>query len=150
MIYFVQPLDGGPVKIGYSDDVAGRVKSLEHHYGQPLSLLATMDGGREQEKQIHARFAHLRFGRTEQFRPAPDLMAFIGRPLLVSANPDSVEEMDIVGAVVLATFKGSEEMRAWFDGLVEAGEMASRSHALKRAVKLLAADVGYAEPMPKR
>ena len=44
---------------------------------------------------MHVRFAHLRFGRTEQFRPAADLMAFIGLPLFVSANPDAVEAMPV-------------------------------------------------------
>lgn len=93
MIYFLQPVDGGPVKIGQSIDVDARRVQLESHYGTPLALLATMPGGRNEEREIHERFAHLRFKRTEQFRPAADLMAFIGRPLLVDANPDAVEAM---------------------------------------------------------
>jgi hypothetical protein len=58
-----------------------------------LAVLATMPGNLDDEREIHARFDQLRFGRTEQFRPAPDLMAFVGRPLLVDANPDAVEAM---------------------------------------------------------
>jgi hypothetical protein len=50
-----------------------------------------MEGDREREADIHGRFAHLRLGRTEQFRPGADLMAFIGRPLLVNPDPDAVE-----------------------------------------------------------
>jgi hypothetical protein len=91
VIYFMQPVDGGPVKIGCSEDVEARRKSLESHYGCDLVLLGTREGTFEDEQQIHERFAHLRFGRTEQFRPAADLMAFIGRPLLVDVNPDAVE-----------------------------------------------------------
>lgn len=106
MIYFVQAVDGGPVKIGYSADVPLRVRQLEAHYRKPLAILATMPGGREQEAEIHARFDHLRFkssarGRhPEQFRPAPDLMAFIGRPLLVSADPSAVEAMPTLAFVM--------------------------------------------------
>lgn len=91
MIYAVQPTTGGPVKIGYSDDVPARIRQLECHYGQTLTLLATLPGGLKEERAIHERFDHLRLGRTEQFRPAADLMAFLGCPLLVGANPDAVE-----------------------------------------------------------
>lgn len=94
MIYFLQPVSGGPIKIGFTDqDVEVRRKQLEAVYGQPLSVLGTMLGGRQVETDMHERFAHLRLGRTEQFRPAADLMAFIGRPLLVDPNPDTVEAM---------------------------------------------------------
>jgi hypothetical protein len=93
-VYFLQSSSGGPIKIGYSADVPTRLRQLESHYGQPLALLATMDGGREQEAEIHRRFDALRLGRTEQFRPAAELMEFINRPLLVDANPDAVEAME--------------------------------------------------------
>lgn len=93
MIYFMQPTDGGPVKIGFTVNLSARHRQLEAHYGCDLALLATMPGRRKEEAEIHKRFDHLRFGRTEQFRPAADLMAFIGRPLLVSANHESVEAL---------------------------------------------------------
>lgn len=98
MIYFMQSPEGGPVKIGYSANVDARLRQLEAHYGQPLALLATMRGGPDEEAAIHERFSHLRLKgksnlgrRIEQFRPAADLMTFIGRPLLVGVNPDTVE-----------------------------------------------------------
>lgn len=94
MIYFMQAVDGGPVKIGFTDDLPTRHYQLERNYGRPLAILATMEGGREREAEIHARFAHLRLGKKEQFRPGVDLMQFIGRPLLVGANPDAVELME--------------------------------------------------------
>jgi Meiotically up-regulated gene 113 len=100
MIYFMQPTDGGPVKIGYTDNLPTRHKQLEVHYRRPLAVLATMDGDLDTEREIHTRFGHLRLSgskpsrrQPEQFRPGPDLMAFIGRPLLVSPNPDAVEAM---------------------------------------------------------
>jgi len=91
MIYFAQ-IDGGPIKIGCSENVDARLRQLETLYRRPVALLGTMPGDDDRETEIHERFRHLRFGRKEQFRPAEDLMAFIGKPLLVSPNPDAVEE----------------------------------------------------------
>ena len=86
MIYLAQSPSGGPVKIGYSDDVPRRIVQLEAHSGQSLVLLATLPGSPVEERTIDARFAHLQFGRTEQIRPASDLMASVGRPLSARAN----------------------------------------------------------------
>ena len=91
MIYFAQIQATGGIKIGFSDDVPTRLEQLERYYGCPMALLATMPGDRATETEIHGRFAHIRLGRKEQFRPARDLMEFIGKPLLVSSNPDAVE-----------------------------------------------------------
>jgi hypothetical protein len=93
VIYFAQSTEGGPVKIGATDDVARRLGQLEAYYGKPLAVLATLPGGADEERAIHRRFDHLRLGRKEQFRPHAELMAFIRRPLLVGANPDAVEVM---------------------------------------------------------
>lgn len=90
MIYFVQ-LASGAIKIGHTDDLDQRLAGLTSHYGGPVALLATMPGDPEKEAEIHERFAHLRFGRKEQFRPARELLDFIDRPLLVAADPGSVE-----------------------------------------------------------
>jgi hypothetical protein len=80
----MQPVGGGPIKIGCSANVESRHKQLEAHYGCPLVLLAVLDGGRETEKAIHTEFQHLRLGRSELFQPEPELMDFIGRPLFVN------------------------------------------------------------------
>ena len=85
------------MKIGHSEDVDRRREQLESHYGRPLVLLKTLPGDREEERALHERFAEHRIGRTEQFRPAPDLMEFIGRPLLIGPNPDVVEVMPTSG-----------------------------------------------------
>lgn len=149
MIYFVQGLDGGAVKIGFTDDMATRLPQLEYKYKQPLAVLATMPGNREREQEIHARFSHLRFGKTEQFRPAADLMAFIGRPLLVGANPDAVEAMDDHSKPMIVQVRGSHEFKAWaeelarFDGL-------SLTSLFDRSIRLYAKAVGFNEPPPKR
>lgn len=35
MIYFLQPTEGGPVKVGFTDNLSARHKQLEAHYGRP-------------------------------------------------------------------------------------------------------------------
>ena len=94
MVYFAK-LPTGAIKIGCTGDVDARLVQLGWYFKQPLALLHTMEGNRQTERAIHRRFAHLRLnGAGEQFRPAADLMEFIGWPLLVSANPD-VQEVKI-------------------------------------------------------
>lgn len=121
MIYFVQAVDGGPVKIGYSNCIERRLSQLESHYKQPLVILATMKGGRKKEAEIHARFSHLRFGRTEQFRPVAELMEFIGRPLLVSVNPDAIEVMPL-NKHIRALIFSIRTRAAWRDWLAREAE----------------------------
>ncbi len=113
MVYFMQATEGGPVKIGHSADVDRRRTTLEGFYGKELAVLATLPGGRKEERQIHSRFAHLRIGRTEQFRPAIDLMEFIGRPLLVGANPEATEDVqsDLSGRRFASQIKALREGR---------------------------------------
>lgn len=90
-VYFAQPVAGGPIKIGCSANVAARVRTLSSYYGQPFAILATVDGDYETEKQLHQKFAHLRLGRTEQFRPEAELLAFIARPLFAATTGQPVE-----------------------------------------------------------
>jgi hypothetical protein len=117
LIYVVQALDGGPVKIGCSDNVPVRIKQLETHYGQPLALLATMEGGKDEERTIHARFAEHRLGRSELFRPVAEIMAFIGRPLLVSPDPDAAIAMR--GGFTTLQIRVSDEYAEWLDGVAK-------------------------------
>lgn len=53
MIYFIRRPDGGPVKVGCSNNVDARLRQLEETYGRPLALLATLPGGRGTEAELH-------------------------------------------------------------------------------------------------
>jgi hypothetical protein len=61
-------------------------------------VLKVLPGGREEEKEMHKRFAHLRHKTSERgaqpelFQPAPELMSFLGYPEL----SDHVEEFHFV------------------------------------------------------
>lgn len=84
-VYFVQALDGGPVKIGRSIDPESRVLALQTANAEPLRVVATMLGGSAVERMLHRMFERHRVRVDgEWFRPAPEVLAFIrelgGRP----------------------------------------------------------------------
>lgn len=146
MIYFARAIEieNAPIKIGFSDDVDRRLDQLEWHYRTQFALLATMPGGREEEKAVHERFAHLRLGRTEQFRPAADLMAFIGRPLLTSANPDATKAIPC-GAKnrqLIIHVKGSRAYATWLEDAHRKTHIA-KATIVRLAIAEWAAKQGY-------
>jgi hypothetical protein len=157
MIYFLQSVDGGPIKIGCTVNVERRVSELEAMYGQPLAVLHTMPGGRKEEAAIHARFDHLRFrGKKqgcdpEQFRPTAELLAFIGRPLLVTANPDSVEFMEgsIRSKPMAFQVRGSVEYKAVLEELA-VFDGKSIASLTDHAIRIYARSINFPKPLPKR
>jgi len=150
VIYFMQSVDGGPIKIGFTDDIERRREQLEAIYGTPLAVLATMDGGRDEETEVHRRFSHLRFGRTEQFRPTSELMEFIGRPLLIGANPDAVEAMPFAaGQPTLFAVKGKPSWHAWLKEYADSLGM-DATVAIDNALRQQAKRDEFPKPMPKR
>lgn len=145
MIYFVQATDGGPIKIGFTDNLDARLKALESHYGRPLALLHAMEGGRAEEAETHDRFSHLRIGRTEQFMPGPDLMEFIGRTHFFNLGDVLMME----GTSCQVVVKGSKEWRDWVMALSRFSRMRVPfliDHALIEYAKRH----GFEPPAPKR
>lgn len=74
MIYFVQALQGGPIKIGFTDNVKRRMSTLRSNNGQHLVLLGVMEGTREDERHIHALFECI---QGEWFRDTESLYDYI-------------------------------------------------------------------------
>lgn len=79
MIYFAQ-LPNGAVKIGCTTNLNRRKLRLRVELGCEIDILATIEGDKQQERELHDRFFHLRLGTSEQFRPGDDLMDFIHHP----------------------------------------------------------------------
>lgn len=50
----------------------------------------------------------------------------------------------------IVSLKGSEELEGWLDRLTEASSSATRSHTIRRALKVFADSVGFTEEVPKR
>jgi hypothetical protein len=93
VIYFVL-LPNKAVKIGWTDNLRSRLSVMPSRYKGPVELLKTVPGDPDQESEIHQQFSHLRLGLHEQFRPAADLMNFIGRPDLVVPDTEVVEPIE--------------------------------------------------------
>lgn len=74
VVYFVQADGCSLVKIGTSANLRKRLGILRAASPVPLTLLATMPGGRREETDLHRRF---QCDHGEWFKPTPDLLAFV-------------------------------------------------------------------------
>ena len=117
-----------------------RLSDLADHYGEKLALLATMPGDRSVEAEIHERFSHLRLGKTEQFQPAADLMAFIGKPLLVDISPDAVEAHAVVRRPVRLELSEADHER--LENVAEVKGVNKASYARMAVLDRIRADEG--------
>lgn len=103
MIYFIQPIEGGPIKIGTSIRLTQRLKELAAAHQCELRVLAVMAGGYAEEAELHRKFSHLKVVN-EWFEAGDDLLGFI----VESANQwDGVDEVPPVLALSPAKI-GSE------------------------------------------
>jgi hypothetical protein len=146
VIYFLQSLDGGPVKIGTTDNLELRRKQLEARYGQSLALLATLPGGVDEEKVLHRRFAHIRFGATEQFIPTAELYEFIGH-----VPSDDVPPVTEAMATSLRTVgvRATAEWADWLERLAKHNRT-DIAKVLDAAATHYAKATGFNEPPPER
>lgn len=85
MIYFIQAGESGPIKIGYSSDVAirlGCMQSDNHELLRILGVIPCRKRGRRakptKEIKLHSMFAHLRIHR-EWFSSDPALVDYIAK-----------------------------------------------------------------------
>lgn len=76
MIYFIQNMTSKAIKIGYSGNVKGRMRTLRTASADPLELLGAIEGNKAGEHRLHRRFAVDRLAG-EWFRPSEELNAFI-------------------------------------------------------------------------
>lgn len=72
--YFIQPVQGGPVKIGLSTDPDVRLRSIHIASPVPLQIVGLIDDNCE--ASLHEKFAELRL-HGEWFSPAESLMEYI-------------------------------------------------------------------------
>lgn len=76
-VYFVGGRDG-PVKIGFTVDVASRLSTLQTGSPTPLSVLAVVAGSPADERAYHRRFKGIRL-HGEWFKRTTDLLAELER-----------------------------------------------------------------------
>ncbi len=76
-IYFIQPVGGGPVKIGSAKSVRERFWNIQTCSPVILRVLATIpDKNFRYERELHDRFAASRL-HGEWFHPTPELLDFV-------------------------------------------------------------------------
>lgn len=77
-VYFFQRGEGGPIKIGATNDLARRFKELQTGCAEPLLVLGVaILGGRSMERRLHDLFADDRLNG-EWFRPSELLYEIAG------------------------------------------------------------------------
>lgn len=72
-IYFIQGECGGPIKIGYTTDIKGRLNSLQTGYPDTLVLLGAFAGNTTDEHNLHEEYNSYRM-RGEWFKPAEPIL----------------------------------------------------------------------------
>ncbi len=60
MVYFVQAIDGGRIKIGTTIRLSERLGQLDYQYRVSHRVLGVIDGGYAEERALHEKFSHLR------------------------------------------------------------------------------------------
>lgn len=89
MIYFVQPVDGGDIKIGHSRQLSRRVISLEAECKAKIRILGVCKGDRQQEQLLHQQFADSRLSG-EWFSDTPELREYIRENAVEWTGEDDV------------------------------------------------------------
>jgi hypothetical protein len=76
-VYFIMSDKTQAIKIGFTaGNVKIRLSALQTAHPYKLKVLATLNGNRSYEKELHKRFSQFRL-EGEWFEPHPDLLAFI-------------------------------------------------------------------------
>lgn len=72
-VYFAQQKDGGPFKIGCSQNVATRINNVGQLFPQGAELIVALDGGFAREAVLHRLLSAHRLWSHEWFRACPDV-----------------------------------------------------------------------------
>lgn len=78
MVYFIEAVGAGLVKIGFTDgDPMDRLKQLQTGCPHALRLRGVLEGDQSAERAMHQQFAHLREGG-EWFKFTIELEVYVG------------------------------------------------------------------------
>jgi hypothetical protein len=89
VIYFIQDTGNQTIKIGLSNTPTKRLEALQTANANPLVMLGTIPGSREEEDLLHQQFVSYRL-QGEWFQGTPEVVAAIKRLLLRSGKPSTV------------------------------------------------------------
>jgi hypothetical protein len=114
-VYFAQAERQGEIKIGFSTQVENRLYHLGHQRFTAMSLLGWVRGGPQVEREMHAKFAHLRIGG-EWFKPGPDLLEFIASS---TRHDEPVGVISKYGRISDSTYNSLISAKARYTQLLE-------------------------------
>ena len=90
-IYFIQLVNGGPIKIGYAKNITRRLNALQVAHAYPLKLLHSFQAHAFVELALHYKFKKLRL-LGEWFEPSHELLYFIEN--IKNGNiPEDIQEL---------------------------------------------------------
>lgn len=75
-VYFVQAVNGGPVKIGVARDVKKRLLGIQNGNPSELVVRNALPGDRVEEGALHMHFTRHRL-KGEWFEPVPELLELL-------------------------------------------------------------------------
>jgi hypothetical protein len=95
VIYFVQAVGGGPIKIGRTSQLDRRLAAFATANHAPMVLLATEPGAWEREQVLHRKFRADRL-KGEWFSPSTSLLAYIGELVTKTRHRPTVSPRALV------------------------------------------------------
>jgi hypothetical protein len=95
LVYFIQAVGGGPIKIGTTIRLSVRLKAIERDKGKKLLVLGVTDGSYAEEAALHLKFKESLF-EDEWFHPDPDLLNFLETECRPWDGTDEVRPMSAI------------------------------------------------------
>ena len=122
-VYFIQYGNSSRIKIGHASEPLERIRNFQCGCPEKITILALIDGGRETERAIHQRFAHLKVrARGEWFMLDDELRAFVASPEAVEATQrlrqtKSIGAAQHLKAAWLSRRYSSDDEMCWIFGM---------------------------------
>lgn len=130
MIYFIQAIDGGPIKIGKTIDIKMRLYQLSRKYKKDLRVLGVIDGYTEKEDELHFRFWPLHLGY-EWFTPSQELLDLISSE---AKSPETLKEELRKLPIEDSSFQPTPYKDLTIDDYLMAGEVAEIFEVIPRTL----------------
>lgn len=146
-VYLIQAVDGGPIKIGYSAQLNGRldqIRAAELKKGRDTTFVVrgVQAGSRSLERELHERFDAYRI-EGEWFADSPEIQEFI---TLECSGWDGADDDP---KRTLVSFKTGVVFEQWFDDLCKFTHLPP-TILMEHALRVYAEQQGFPEPQPRR
>lgn len=160
MIYFAQPTNGGPIKVGHAIDVEARVSALSKLFPQGVEVIATISGDFVTEHFLHHALESSLISN-EWYRACVPMWRFLaeideGRPQWIPEGPFEGPEKYAVahfGGLKAALLACGYSSKAGFGDVMRSTRSARSGKGFARLLFTIARDRGelppYLYPMDK-